>query len=383
MTYAANTDFTDNIEAKQSLKYIITEIIKANGFIEVDKFINLCLYHDDFGYYKTKNPFGADGDFVTAPQMTSLFGEMIGLFIASCYKRFSSASKLTLCELGGGGGFFMRDCLSLLKLVPDVYNRLSVVMVESSDALTRQQKQILAPFFDDIEITWKKQYQDALEDVDESSKLFVFSNEFFDAFALKQFVLNDGNWHEAVITIGEESGELEFGCDKRLNYNEQMQAFLTANNINYELEEESIIEIAGEALECFNFFAKQVKKQGGVFLTIDYGYVKPNFRSSIKAVRAHKEVDVLTNLGDADITYLVNFDNLQNIAIKNSLVTFGVINQGDFFRSLGIEVRLNKYLAKQSANPQKAELAKIAVSRIISPEQMGELFKVLICEEVN
>jgi SAM-dependent MidA family methyltransferase len=368
-------------EAKQELKYIITEVIKANGFIEIDKFINLCLYQEDFGYYKTKNPFGLEGDFVTSPQMTSLFGEMIALFFASSYKRFTSEPKCTLIELGGGNGFFMRDCLNLLKLIPSFYKNLSVVMVETSELLIKEQKKILKPFLNDINICWKKAYNEALDETDEDEMLFVFSNEFFDAFALKQFILTEDNWHEALITLGEESGEFEFSHDKRLNYNDQMESFLLANKIQQQLPDESIIEISGEALSCFDFFARAIKQRGGIFLTIDYGYSVPSFKSSIKAVKAHKEVDVLKSLGEADITYLVNFHNFQNIGIKHGLHTYAPITQGDFFTSIGINARLQRYLDKEQ-DPAKQKLAKLAVERITSKEQMGELFKVIICEEV-
>jgi NADH dehydrogenase [ubiquinone] 1 alpha subcomplex assembly factor 7 len=417
-----------------SIYDVINDLISKNGFIEVDKFVQICLYHDKYGYYKQQNPFGLKGDFVTSPQMTSLFGDMIALYIASYFnkvKEKNNSQKLTIVELGGGNGFFMRDCLSTIKQFPDVYNEIDVIMVESSEKLSTEQKAILRPFTtksaeisneksnknqNPVNIKWISNIYDLEDNIEDDRAVFFFSNEFFDAFCTKQFIKIDSKWREIVVKqISDEPIDTnennisqifyQFAHNSSIDFSNLVEEFLLTNSINEDLEEESIVEISPDAISAYDYISKITKKHQGQILTIDYGYTKPSFNSTIKAVMAHKEVDVLSNLGIADITHLVNFNTLNNISIKNGLTSYGIITQGDFFRSIGIEKRLEIFCKSQEQKLQsltqnltknqeeikeeikkeidkinaKLYLTKTAVERIISPSQMGSLFKVLLC----
>ena len=392
---------TEEIKQKPiSIEAIINQIIEENGFLEVDKFINICLYDENFGYYKNKNPFGLKGDFVTSPQMTSLFGEMIALYIGSYFNKINP-QKLTIIELGGGNGFFMRDCLSLLKKFPNIYQNIDIIMVESSDLLIKEQKTVLKPFLNELNISWLKDLYEIHDNLDSGSSVFIFSNEFFDAFPIKQFIKIDDKWREVVVKkSGDEQVDLQnalkyydFAHNPKIDFSNQVEEYLSASSLNEDVDDESIVEISIEAIKAFEYLCSIVAKQKGQILTIDYGYLKPTLQSSLKAVLNHKEVDVLTYLGQADITYLVNFTALHNISSKAELLSYGIITQRDFLTSIGIEKRLEMFISSQEKKLQsttseqeiekiksKIHLAKLAVERIISKTQMGDLFKVHICE---
>jgi|GEM_PF-437210 len=414
---------------------IINQLIEAEGFLELDKFVNICLHHENLGYYASKNPFGTEGDFVTAPQMTTLFGEMIGLYIAS-YIEQKKLPNITIVELGGGNGFFMRDCLSVLSKLPQLQGLISVIMVESSPFLTTQQKSLLNNFVKPFNISWVNSLY-LLEEAIEEENVFVFSNEFFDAFPFKQFVKAQQGWHEVVVKFAEEQTFnaqneqifYEFAHNDKINFSAQIQHYLLSLEINdSDVEEGSIVELSTEALSAFNFLCTILRQKKGQMITIDYGYFAlsaQTFKPTIKAVKNHAEVDPLSHLGEADMTYLINFKAFSNLAAKNGLLNYGLLTQRDFFISIGIEKRLEMFIAFQQKKIQtllktatnkpfeknvdginfnaqptakfegeiaaeiaaeiekiqaKIHLANLAISRIISPAQMGELFKVHICE---
>ena len=470
-----------------SLEEVINQIIKDFGFIEVDKFINLCLYHDKFGYYKNKNPFGLKGDFITSPQMTSIFGEMIGLYIASYFNNINQdilkdlknnpnyqsklIKKLTIIELGAGNGFFMRDCLSLLKNFQYIYNNINIIMVETSDKLISEQKTLLKQFTNQqefikqqnsndtllnkeennlindiysknnlnksnqninnkIEILWLKDLYEIEDNIEQDRNLFIFSNEFFDAFAIKQFIKIKNTWREIIIKSNTSqvsfedevpldsnvnlglynvSTNYEFAHNPHIDFTNQIEEYLFSIGIKEDIEDESIVEISPQAISAYKYLVNLLYKNNGQMMTIDYGFIKTSFNSTLKSVQNHKEIDILSNLGNADITYLVDFTMLNNLTLETGLRSFGIVTQRDFFLLLGIEQRMDKFIKLQYNKidvlnqeltnqdiqiddrkkiedeiekiKSKIHLTQMAIERIISENQMGNLFKVLICEK--
>jgi NADH dehydrogenase [ubiquinone] 1 alpha subcomplex assembly factor 7 len=364
------------------LSKVIKELIKEKGFLSVSNFINLALYHPEFGYYQKKNPFGMGGDFVTAPQISSLFNEMISLFFIYQFKKnWKEGNKIYFLELGAGNGFFIRDFLKLASKVPNLMQNLEVILVEISPKLRAEQQEKVAEFKDKVQIHWEENTLIALDKIPNSDDnlIFVFSNEFFDAFPINQYVKYEDKWHEVCIVNKENEDGFEFGFT-HFDYSPAIKKHLELMGIEEEIVKDGeIIEISNDVIEIFFELMRKIKRNKGVVLTIDYGYLKTEFISTLQSVKNHQKNDVLENIGEADITYLVNFELLFHIANEEEVQAFPPMTQRDFLTSIGINEKLNLLLAKEQDDAKK-HLLQTSTERLISESQMGNLFKVFICE---
>lgn len=361
---------------------IIQEILKEKTYLSISSFINLALYHPEFGYYQKKNPFGMGGDFVTSPQISSLFNEVISLFFIYQFKKnWKEGKKIHFLELGAGNGFFIKDFLTLVSKVPTMAANLEVTLVEISEKLQAEQREKIKEFEGKINVKWEKNTLDALEQIPDSEDtlIFVFSNEFFDAFPINQFIKHEGKWHEVCVVPAENNEELSFGFT-HFDFTLAVQKHLELLSVEDEaIKGGEILEVSNDAIEIFTEVCRKIKQNKGVMLTVDYGFLKTEFISTLQSVKNHKPNEVFENIGEADITYLVNFELLFYIASGEGLNTYAPITQKAFLESIGILEKLKILLAKEESEAKRYAL-QTSTDRITGADQMGELFKVLICE---
>lgn len=311
--------------------------------------MQLALYDPEYGYYTTREPFGRGGDFITAPEISQLFGEMIGLWIADFWLR-SGTPKMRLVECGGGRGTLMQDILRTTKNLPNLHTHLQVTMVEISPRLIALQQAALAeyPF-----ISWAKD----LSDIPADCFTIIIGNEFLDALPIKQYIRpmchhpqDDGGEIERTIILNEK-GELAFSANG--NIREECPAL------------EGVIQLTARLLQ-----------KGGACLLVDYGYADaPPPEGTLQAVKAHKYHNIFADIGEADLTALVDFTAVAKHAENAGLKVHPIITQGLFLERMGIRTRADN-LAKKATPQQKSELEQ-AVERLLSPTQMGTLFKVI------
>lgn len=364
------------------LNKIITEILKEKGYLSISSFINLALYHQQYGYYQKKNPFGMGGDFVTSPQISSIFNEMFSLFFIYQFKKnWQAGKKVYFIELGAGNGFFIKDFLKIASKVKDLGENLEVILVEISENLQKEQKKAVLEFEDKINIKWEAGTLEALEKIkdDENNLIFVFSNEFFDAFPINQYIKHQGKWHEICVISNEVGDGFEFGVTN-FDFTPSIKKHLSLLAIEEEaVKNGEIVEVSNDQIEVFTELVRKIKKNSGCMVTVDYGYLKTELVSTLQSLKKHAKNEVLENVGEADITFLVNFELLFYIAQSEGLSTFPPVSQKSFLESIGIKEKVAMHLAKET-NEAKRHAIEVSTNRILGSDQMGELFKVLICE---
>ncbi|MFT6106427.1 MAG: SAM-dependent MidA family methyltransferase [Rickettsiales bacterium] len=322
--------------------------------------MNEALFHPEFGYYNQKNPFGKEGDFVTAPEISQVFGELISAYLINLWQSNYSGQKINLVEMGAGKGTLIKDVLNFAQKIPDFFNKVNISIVEISPKLREVQKRNLSEF----QIDWHQDFASFYAKNNEDP-IFFISNELFDCFAINQFVKTENGVMQRMVGL-DENDELQFVAGKAF-VNEEVKNKLKKNG--------DIFEFSPNAENFMNDLTFAIKKTGGIALIIDYGYLESG-KNTLQAVKNHQYLDVLKEVGNADITALVDFPNLANIALKNQLEA-SVISQREFLLALGIETRREKLLAGKSPEQQKD--INSSIDRLIDEKQMGDLFKVLIC----
>ena len=326
-----------------SLQDIIRERIAEKGAISVAEYMNLALAHPQFGYYMKKDPLGKAGDFTTAPEISQIFGELVGAFLAQQW-RIMGEPAATLVELGPGRGTLMADALRIARHVEGFHTSTTVQMVETSPTLRARQQEALHGLHS--EISW----HDTLELP--PKPLLLIANEFFDALPIRQFVSQGKEISERmVVTDGD---GFAFSPPDAPVISERCQL----------------------ALDIVGRISKHIATYGGVALIIDYGYLGGSRADTLQALKNHEFHNVLADVGDADITAHVDFNALKDAAKNGGANVHGVITQGMFFSRLGALVRA-QMLCKNVSHEQKESIMS-GVMRLIAPEQMGDLFK-LIC----
>jgi NADH dehydrogenase [ubiquinone] 1 alpha subcomplex assembly factor 7 len=331
----------------------IRAVIAHEGPITVERYMSLCIGH----YYATRDPFGVRGDFTTAPEISQMFGELIGLWSVAVWQAMGSPATLALVELGPGRGTLMADALRAARLAPAYLKALSVHLVETSPTLRAHQERTLAS--SGIPVAWHA----SLESVP-AEPAIVVANEFFDALPVRQFVATERGWCERVVALDGE--RLAFGA---LGTPEP--------SLGRPKRAGDILEIpeAGEAMA--RALARRLARDGGAALLIDYGHWEPNSGDTLQAVKGHGFADPLSEPGEADLTAHVAFRRLAGAASQEGVIVHGPASQGDFLRALGIEARAAGLKAR--ATPAQAAAIDAALERLTERGRtgMGELFKVL------
>ena len=340
-----------------ALEIIIREEIAAQGPMPFSRFMDMCLFHEHHGYYNAFDPLR---DFATAPEISQLFGEMIALWCIDCWMKLGSPTSFTLLECGPGRGTLMADILRTAALVPDFLNAATIVLLEKSPLLRGKQQEALLKH----KVTWI----DALGDLPKQ-KTIMLCNEFFDAFPVQPFVKTPHGWGERAVGITH--NELAYAV---LKPDSNLQHYFN-DPLFTEAPIGAIAEINIVANDWIKEFAVHLKNNGGTALIIDYGYEGAELANTVQAIHQKRMSPVFKHIGEADITVHVDFAPFQSIATEVGIHTSPLIAMRDFLLSCGIETRAERLKAKASTEQQDA--IDVGLKRLIAPEQMGHLFKVL------
>lgn len=331
----------------------------ADGPITVAEYMTLCLAHPRYGYYVTRDPFGARGDFITAPEVSQMFGELIGVWMAAVWQQMGAPPRVRIVELGPGRGTLMSDALRAAKVMPDFLAAASVHLVEISPALKAKQQESLRAVT--APVTWH-----ASMDAVPEGPAIVIANEFFDALPVHQAVKTLQGWCER--RVGIESDRLVFtsaaqplvGIDARL----PASAGRAADGAIFEWRDDDVARTVGARLA-----------QGGAALVIDYGHVATAIGDTLQALGGHAFADPLAMPGEVDLTAHVDFAALVRAATSTGAAAFGPITQRELLLRLGIAARAAKL--KEKAAPDVVAQIDAALARLTgnSRNDMGSLFK--------
>ncbi len=333
-----------------ALARILAARIRGTGPIGLADFMTAALFHPEHGYYLTRDPIGARGDFVTAPEVSQMFGELIGLWCAETWRQMGAPRPFILAELGPGRGTLMADALRAAKLVPGFLDAMSLHLVEASPALRAAQARALAPF----NPTWHGRADDL-----PGGPLILIANEFLDVLPIRQFVRAEDGWHERRVGLdGEEFAYI---------LSESKTDFSGDGSVG------SVREMSPQARELGASLGARLARQGGAALFIDYGYTRSGFGDTLQALRAHRRHDPLADPGEADLSAHVDFAAFA--AAAAGARAFGPVEQGLFLRRLGIRERADRLRA--GANATQAAAIERGYRRLVDPEAMGSLLKVL------
>ncbi len=338
----------------------VKDLIRANGPISVAEFMRIVLTARDDSYYRRADPLGARGDFITAPEISQIFGELIGLWCVDVWQKLGAPKAITLVELGPGRGTLMKDALRAARVAPAFLGAVSVAMVEVSEALRRLQQDALrdAP----VATHWL----DRFEDLDARGPLFVVANEFFDALPIRQWVRAPAGWSERC--LGLRGDALVFGAAGTVNEG------VIADAVR-EAPVGSIVETSPARSAVAGMIGEQIARHGGAALTIDYGFAGPAAGDTLQAMKAHGFVDVLAEPGQADVTSHVDFSALADAFAEAGAGVTALATQGAFLNRLGARERIAAL--KRSATPPQAAALDAAYARLTGEASMGSLFKVL------
>ncbi len=354
----------------QNLGDEIRAIIESEGPIGFDRFMSLALGHPRYGYYITRDPFGLDGDFTTAPEISQMFGELIGLWSAEVWTSMGEPPEINLVELGPGRGTLMRDALRALHIVEPFARAIRVHLVETSPVLRARQQGTLEGCGSPV--VW----HDRFEDVPRGPSIII-ANEFFDALPVRHFVRTDRGWFERLVGLDENGppGKFRFGLAP------EPEPFIRA-----EAEIGAVLEIGAAGHRALSEIATRLSEDIGAALIIDYGHTETSFGETLQAMQHHMKADPLEDPGSADITAHVDFASLSRAAKAAAAETHGPVAQGDFLTSLGIFERAAGL--KKRADPRQSIDIDRSLLRLVSKGRemgidgkmtpsMGALFKVL------
>jgi len=347
----------------QSLLDHLRARLNREGALTVADFMGEALTHPLSGYYMRGDPFGAPspegGDFVTAPEISQMFGELIGVWCAETWMRLGQPAHCLLVELGPGRGTLMADALRATRQVPGFFDAIDVHLVEVSPALRERQREALGAH----DVTWLGNVGQIPE-----APMLVIANEFFDALPVRQFEQTAEGWAERLVVLAPD-GNLSFA----------LAAPSPANRVLIPTDlrdapEGTLAEVCPAGLNIAAFLGHRLARQPGAALIVDYGPATPTAGPTLQALRRHRRHEVLEEPGTADLTAHVDFASLAQAAGAAGCAIHGPIGQGAFLEALGIELR-----AAQLAERAPAAAGAIAAARrrLTDPEQMGELFKVL------
>ena len=343
-----------NAELSAPLLAYLAGRIRAAGPVSVVAYMETALLHPRWGYYATRDPLGAQGDFVTSPEISQAFGELIGLWCAELWQRLGAPDPILLVELGPGRGTLMRDALRAARVMPGFARALRLHLVERSAVLRAVQARMLA----EAAPCW----HDALDTVPPGPMLLV-ANEFLDALPIRQFVRRAESWHERVVTLAGDA--LAFALDPAPADDAEMP----------DAPPGAVREIRPGALALARDLAQRLAASGGAALVVDYGYWPSACGDTLQAVRRHRPHAALDEPGAADLTAHVDFADFAAAAAAEGARIWGPVPQGVFLARLGIDARAARLVA--GAEPDAALLIRSGCRRLVDPTEMGQLFKAL------
>jgi NADH dehydrogenase [ubiquinone] 1 alpha subcomplex assembly factor 7 len=363
---------SDRPAAPASLAEHLARRIMLDGPLTVASFMAEALGHPRFGYYITRDPLGAAGDFTTAPEISQMFGELVGLWCADVWMRMGAPDKVAWVELGPGRGTLTADALRALKLVPPLRAALEVHLVETSPALRARQAATLDPAATG---TPAPAWHDSLDSLPEDRPLLIVANEFFDALPVRQIQKTAEGWAERLVDVDETATALAGRpCFRFVLEAGRGPGRAAAPGLFRDAPVGSIYEWSPASAAVAGALGARLAAQGGAALIFDYGYAGPALGDTLQALRRHAFAPVLQDPGEADLTAHVDFTALADAADIGGGRVWGPVDQGDFLRALGVEQRA---AALAQAAPGKAAEIHGALNRLTADDQMGKLFKTL------
>ena len=339
--------------------------ISNNKHIPFDKFIDIALYHKKTGYYMKKNPFGKDGDFITAPNISILFSEMLAIWCIAFWEHLGCPKKINIIELGAGNGEMMYQMIKVFERFNKFRESSNYFILEKSQFLKKIQKKKL----NSHKITWLN----SINKLKNGPNIFL-ANEFFDALPIKQFIKKNNKWYEKSIK------------KNNINKYEFVNVITNIKNLEKKIEinlskNQKIIEFSPLTYKYLNIISEKINTFQGGLLIVDYGYLKKKMIDSLQSIYKHNFNNVLDNFGKSDITYNLNFFLLKKIVKKLNLKVVGLTSQKKFLTKLGILDRA-EILAKNLQFSKKADIY-YRIKRLIDRNFMGELFKVMFVTGKN
>ena len=331
--------------------------------LPLDQFIEFALYDKINGYYMKKNPFGKEGDFITSPNITRIFSEIVAIWVLTFWKSIESPKKFNLLELGAGNGEMMKVIIETLKNFSECFNNCNFQIHEKSELLKKKQKINLKS----KKITWVNDIK-----INNSYPTVFLANEFFDALPIKQFFKREGEWVERFVNLKDE---------KKAKFNEQpINIKKIEKNLNFEISKgQEIIEYSPSSFEYLKDISNLIKKNDGGILIIDYGYLNLKMEETLQAIKNHKYSDILENIGDSDITYNINFNLFKRFIDQFDDLNSIISNQKKFLTSMGI-IQRAEIISENIPFSKKSDLF-YRIRRLIDEKQMGELFKVMLIKK--
>lgn len=343
------------IQKTVNLKSRLEDQIRRNGPLTIADYMSACLFDPEFGYYRRAKTIGANGAFTTAPEMTQMFGELIGLFLARSWLDQGEPSPLTIAELGPGRGVMMADILRSATKVSDICNAANLVLLESSPTLRDVQSKRLSQY-QPVWIDRIKEFPD--------QPLFLVANEFFDALPIRQFRRTPTGWNEIVVDLGEQG--LKFSERNCLT-----ESFVLRNRLQ-DTDVGDIVEIRPDADAIVQQICELMALHGGTALIIDYGNA-PSLGDTVQSVINHVYTDIFDQPGKADITAHVDFGAIRKVA--STVACTEIVEQGIWLERMGMKQRTQ--ILAQSMEEDKLRQHLASYRRLTHRQEMGSLFKVM------
>ena len=344
----------------------IKRMIKADGPMRLDRYMDLCLGHPEYGYYRTRDPFGQGGDFTTAPEVSQMFGELIAVWCIDAWDALGQPGELQIVELGPGRGTLMADLLRTLRSVASFTARVDVHLVETSEILRKSQREAIAPF--DANPTW----HDALASVP-GGVAVVVANEFFDALPVRQFERRSGAWFGTrLVGLELSDGDLTLGLLPFAAVQPEVTDFQVPQRPSKDGD------LLGDSRRRGGIMARdlaaRLSAHAGAALIMDYGHLASGFGDTMQAVKAHEPVEITSSPGASDLTSHVDFSDLAAAMAAAGATVWPALTQRAFLLAMGIEPRAE--VLKRNAAAHEARDIDAACARLTDCDQMGNLFKV-------
>ena len=334
--------------------------IRAFGPLTVAEYMAEALGNPGWGYYRTRDPIGAAGDFITAPEVSQMFGELIGLWCADAWRKLGAPSPARLVEIGPGRGTLMRDALRAVRTLPAFRGSVDVHLVETSPVLRARQREMLPG----VDATWHDRFLHVPE-----GPVVAVANELFDALPIHQFERTLRGWRERLVDADGDGGRFRFVLGP------VTAAFSVAPEELRRAPLGSVIEVSPARVDLMRDIAERVIRGPGAALVIDCGHLETRPRDTLQAVAAHCGHEALESPGEADLCTHVDFAVLRRTATECGAEVWGPVPQGEFLESLGIRVRAARL--KETATPEQRGEIDGALERLTGPGEMGILFKAL------
>ena len=352
---------------RTALEHRLIRRLQATGPISVASYMAEVLTSPDGGYYSggaggDRDPFGWHGDFVTAPEISQMFGELLGLWCAEAWQRIGEPDPVTLAELGPGRGTLMADALRAAKMLPGFDRALRVQLVEVSRSLRHKQAELLGARI--------AGFHDQAADLPEGPALII-ANEFFDALPVRQFERTERGWSERMVAYDPDQDRLVFA----LGAPSQNAAAYVPAPLREAAEPGAVFELSSSALSIAAELGRRVATHGGAAILIDYGRRETRCEATLQAVRRHAPADVLSAPGTADLTAHVDFPLLAQAAREAGADVHGPVPQRDFLQGLGLDDRAE--ILKRQASPEQREQINAGHHRLVAEDQMGTLFQAM------